>query len=136
MTTRASIDESLREILARLGGQPLAADEPAGMLAARIVDILHGGDGGASLPEFLALVSLGYWLADMVAFFGGTPVGEMTQQVGAQLLGVLRGGDGLEEARLDNRYLGEILKDVLSEMPPFEDILRRRAAGVGRGQRA
>ncbi len=113
---RASIDDALRAILAHLGGRTLASDEPAGMIAARICDRLHGGDGGEELPEYLALVSLGYWLADMVAFFGGAPVSEMTQPVAAQLLGVLRGGDGLEESRLDKRYPGLILMDVLAEL--------------------
>ena len=111
-----SIDQALRDILAHLGGSPRTEDEPAGMLAARIVDRLHGGEGGEELPEFLALVSLGYWLADMVAFFGGDPVSEMTQPVAAQLLGVLRGTDGLTEARTDRRYPGEILRDVVLEL--------------------
>ncbi len=86
------------------------------MIAARIVDRLHGGVADEGLPEFLALVPLGYWLAAMVAFFGGEPVSEMTQPVAAQLLGVLRGGDGLEESRLDKRYPGAILNDVLEAL--------------------
>jgi hypothetical protein len=113
---RASIDEALKRILAHLGGRTLSPDEPAGMIAARIVDILHGGDGGEGLPEFLALVPLGRWLAEMVAVFGGEPVSEMTQPVASQLLGVLHGGDGIEESRLDTRYPGEILMDVLAEL--------------------
>ena len=87
----ASIDGALRAILEHLGGRVLSADEPAGMTAARIVDRLHGGEGGPEMPEFLALVPLGYWLAEMVAFYGGEPVSEMTQSVAAQLLGVVRG---------------------------------------------
>jgi hypothetical protein len=127
MMARASIDDALRDILAALGGRTLSSDEPAGMIAARIVDILHGGDGGASLPEFLALVPLGRWLAEMVAVYGGTPVSEMTQPVAAQLLGVLRGGDGIEEAKLDKRYPGEILRDVAREIG-----IRHQASGVRR----
>jgi len=86
------------------------------MIAARIVDTLHGGDGGDSLPEFLALVPLGRWLAEMVAVHGGEPVSEMTGPVAAQLLGVLRGSDGVEASRLDKRYPGDILNDVLAEL--------------------
>ncbi|HXH21057.1 MAG TPA: hypothetical protein VNN10_03430 [Dehalococcoidia bacterium] len=112
----ASIDEALRGILAHLGGRTYAVDEPAGMVAARIVDILHGGDGGERLPEFLALVPLGRWLAEMVAVFGGQPVSESTQEVAAQLLGVLRGGDGVVESRTDRRYPGDILNDVLETL--------------------
>lgn len=92
------------------------------MIAARIVDRLHGGEGDESLPGFLALVPLGYWLAEMVAFFGGQPVSEMTQPVAAQLLGVLQGGDGVSESRLDKRYPGEILRDVIEAWPPREGI--------------
>lgn len=120
----AGIDDSLRAILARLGGRTYADDEPAGMIAARIVDRLHGRGGGENVPEFFALVSLGYWLADMVAFFGGTPVSERTAEVAAQLLGVLRGGDGLEEARSDHRYPGDILADVAALMPGLDEIGR------------
>jgi hypothetical protein len=112
----ASIDDALRGILAHLGGRTCAPDEPAGMIAARIVDILHGGDGGERLPEFLALVPLGRWLAEMVAVYGGEPVGESTPEVAAQLLGVLRGGDGIAESRTDRRYPGDILMDVLAEL--------------------
>ncbi len=86
------------------------------MIAARIVDILHGGRGGEELAEFLALVPLGRWLAEMVAVYGGEPVSEMTGPVAAQLLGVLRGSDGVEASRLDNRYPGDILNDVLAEL--------------------
>jgi hypothetical protein len=118
----ASIDDALKAILAHVGGRIYSADEPAGMIAARIVDRLHGGEGDESLPEFLALVPLGYWLAEMVAFFGRQPVSEMTQPVAAQLLGVLRGGDGVSESRLDKRYPGEILRDVIEAWPPREDI--------------
>lgn len=129
MAERASIDNALKAMLAHLGGRTLSPDEPAGMIAARIVDILHGGDGGGRLPEILSLVPLGRWLAEMVAFFGGGPVGEMTQPVAAQLLGVLRGGDGVEESMLDKRYPGEILRDVLQELPPRDVILGRAAQG-------
>jgi len=86
------------------------------MIAARIVDLLHGGDGGDSLPEFLALVPLGRWLAEMVAVYGGEPVSEVTGAVAAQLLAVLRGSDGIEASRLDKRYPGDILDDVLAEL--------------------
>jgi hypothetical protein len=113
---RGSIDGALRGILQHLGGRTLAPDEPAGMVAARIVDRLHGGEPEARLPEFLALVPLGYWLAEMVAYFGGAPVSEATQEAAAQLLGVLRGGDGRRQAALDKRYPGEILEDVLEEV--------------------
>jgi hypothetical protein len=112
----ASINASLRDILHQLGGASPSPDEPAGMIAARIVDRLHGGPADESLPEVLSLVPLGRWLADMVAFFGGHPVSEMTQPVAAQLLGVLRGTDGISESRLDNRYLGEILRDIAVEL--------------------
>jgi hypothetical protein len=127
-----SIDAALRTILAHLGGRTYAADEPAGMIAARIVDRLHGGEADEGLPEFLALVPLGYWLAEMVAFFGGEPVSEMTQPVAAQLLGVLRGRDGIGQSRLDNRYPGAILNDVLAEMIERQSIspLSRRGSFV------
>ena len=112
----ASIDDALKGILAQVGGRTYSADEPAGMVAARIVDILHGGEGGPDMPEFLALVPLGRWLAEMVAVFGGKPVGEMTQPVAAQLLAVLRGNDGVEASSVDRRYPGDILADVLAEI--------------------
>ena len=112
----ASIEAALRGLLVHLGGRTLADDEPAGMTAARIVDRLHGGEGGPELPEYLALVPLGYWLAGMVAFYGGEPIGESTGPIAAQLLAVLRGGDGLAESRSDTRYPGDILADVLAEL--------------------
>jgi hypothetical protein len=120
---RGSIDGALHGLLRLLGGRTLAPDEPAGMVAARIVDRLHGGEAAARLPEFLALVPLGYWLAEMVAYFGGAPLSESTQDAAAQLLGVLRGGDGRREAALDKRYPGDILEDVV------EEVRRRIAAG-------
>jgi hypothetical protein len=124
--TVASIDDALKGILAHLGGRTYAPDEPAGMIAARIVDILHGGDGSERLPEFLALVPLGRWLAEMVAVYGGEPVSEATPEVAAQLLGVVRGGDGIAESKTDRRYPGEILMDVLDRVQSPEFRAQRK----------
>jgi len=111
-------------MLAHLGGSAAAPDEPAGMVAARIVDILNGGEGGEDLPDVLSLMPLGYWLAEMVRFFGGEPASETTGAAAAQLLSVLRGGDGVAAAALDERYPGDILGDVL-------DILRGSEPALG-----
>ena len=124
MTTRASIDGALLAILQRLGGNPVAADQPAGMTAAQIVGILHGE--AKDPPEFFALVPLGYWFCDMIAFFGGTPVVEAAGGAAAQLLGVLRGGDGGAEVESDKRYPGDILMDILEALPDGAEIERVR----------
>ncbi len=106
-------------MLRRLGGTPQASDCPsAGLTAAQIVDVLHGGDG--YVEPVRALVPLGRSLAEMTAFFGGRPADESAPAAAAELLRTLRRDP--DEAPLDGeRYLGDVLFDVLEALP------RRRA---------
>jgi hypothetical protein len=131
MTTRSSIDGALLAILRYLGGSPVAADQPAGMTAAQIVARLHGEE--REPPEFFALVPLGYWLCDMIAFFGGTPAVEAAGPAAAQLLRVLRGSEGRVEAETDTRYPGDILMDILGALPTLAEIERLRGKTTSGG---
>jgi hypothetical protein len=113
---RYSIRRSLAEILAAVGGEPvLDLQETAGLTAARIVEVLEGGSG--EVPDWMSLVPLGNWLARMTAHFGGAPTTEDAVGAANELLRALRGDPG-GDVSSEERYLGDILKDVLDALPP------------------
>jgi aryl-alcohol dehydrogenase-like predicted oxidoreductase len=120
---RYGIRQALAEMLEKVGGRS-AEDSMhlAGLTAARIVDLLNGGRG--NVPESMSLVPLGYWLTRMTRHFGGEPTTEDAVQAAAELLSTLRrpAGRGGSDT---NRYLGDILKDVLDALPP--DLRSERA---------
>lgn len=119
---RYSIRRALREMLVRVGGPPVEdSKELAGLTAARIVDVLRGGRG--DVPESMSLVPLGVWLGQMTAHFGGAPTTEHAVGAASDLLRTLR-GDGAYAGPPEDRYLGDVLRDVLYALPPPEAFAR------------